>query len=398
MQNTRQPWVVDATPVRERRPGLRERQSDDGKSVVVPPYGQLKRKALQDVTNAPKKKKAKGSRTNVSVPPFIKQHIAQSVRDKKAAREDYIKLGYPKQRISDWVRVVENGGSFRGAGAQYDFDVNACDELREDLDDKFHGEAEGNEDILEEPKVGFNDEEWRDLCNKKKRETYERRTGLHECVCVVRVCCALFVCVCATHMDLEKMCSRTYLCSLCQGKSGYLLDPMSLASSQEWGRRIGKRDQMELGMQPMHTHTTRTPSVSHTLSTAHPDASMQECVVVGVNSRIENLTDAERACMSQTCALLNGLRDPLQPERNIKPRNIYNIDKVGIKIFAPGKGQKWRVMPKNWKEAPVTKKVRGKGELDFMTKHDMSCLPTVLSCHYSARSKTRTCPKVPRSS
>ena len=75
--------------------------------------------------------------------------------------------------------------------------------------------------------------------------------------------------------------------------------------------------------------------------------------------------------MSQIVMTLQSLRDPLLPNRNLRPSMIFNIDRVGIKIQRVGKALSFRVMPKGYKDQGGVRKQRGKTDLDFMTKHDI---------------------------
>ena len=83
------------------------------------------------------------------------------------------------------------------------------------------------------PKTGFTDAEWKALLTKKRRESYERKTGPNTSALSTMCPCHSKSCV-----------------SICSGSglTGAFLKPLSDELCREWARRIGERDQMELGM------------------------------------------------------------------------------------------------------------------------------------------------------
>lgn len=139
------------------------------------PVKPIKKKRRGQPKSQTKKGVRKQATTKVLVPPSVRYQIAVCLRDGKAERKFFHKkLGYPQPRLTKYVQTLESKGvdGFYATGKPWDLDRKACDQLREDIGTKF--------DVLVEGKLasGFNLREWGQLVELRRKETYERRTGL----------------------------------------------------------------------------------------------------------------------------------------------------------------------------------------------------------------------------
>jgi len=338
MSNATPPW---ATP-EGKQISIRLRASS------IPAYSifEAERNSRYSAGQLRRKKKVKQAQLKVRVPLetqiLIAKCITQGLTTWKHVTSS---LGYPKQRVAEYLKKLQSPTgerAFANTGRQFSFDAVSCDILKAAVVDKWADVVPG------QLATGLTEAEWAAILKREHQESYERRTGLVSLL-LDRFChFPVFVCVgvCVSHFGE----------SVCTGLTGELLRPLSNANSLKWVSRVGgKRKVLESGMAPRVCFCCpRCGCVRLPFS-------------LGTNGRIEGLTDAERACMSQLVMLTEGLKDPNNPDQNITADGTYNVDRTAI-ILQPG-SKSYRIVPQD--EGKACRKVGGKSELGFMTKHDI---------------------------